>query len=282
MCRSDSYYPENQHYSNNLLQLILPCLTTDKQYCLFLDIDGTLSEFHPDPAQSYIPQTTLKTLQQLSDLNVSVIFLTGRSVEIASKLLFPLELPIAGTHGLEIKMDEHTQFNISSDEINFSLLQQDIQKRCEPYPQLLIENKSYSVALHYRQCPELADIAKTIAEEVLDSYPGFKINEGKYVFELVPKQADKGQAIQTILDYLNFNHVLPIFIGDDITDESGFKTINQYQGISIKVGSEPTHAPYRLKNVADVADFLNLFSQFLKTGFLRQSQVSDGEKACLD
>lgn len=282
MCRSDSYYPENQHYSNNLLQLILPYLATDKQYCLFLDIDGTLSEFHPDPAQSFIPQTTLKTLQQLSDSNVSVIFLTGRSVEIASKLLFPLDLPIAGTHGLEIKMDEHTQFNISSDEINFSLLQQDIQKRCEPYPQVLIENKSYSVALHYRQCPELAEIAKTIAEEVLDSYPGFKINEGKYVFELVPKQADKGQAIQTILDYLNFNHVLPLFIGDDITDESGFKTINQYQGISIKVGSEPTHAHYRLKNVADVADFLNLFSQFLKTGFLRQSQVSDGEKACLD
>jgi len=282
MCRSDSYYPENQHYSNNLLQLIIPYLATDKQYCLFLDIDGTLSEFHPDPTQSFIPQTTLKTLQQLSDSNVSVIFLTGRSVEIASKLLFPLELPIAGTHGLEIKMDEHTQFNISSNEINFSLLQQDIQKRCEPYPQVLIENKSYSVALHYRQCPELAEIAKTIAEEVLDSYPGFKINEGKYVFELVPKQADKGQAIQTILDYLNFNHVLPLFIGDDITDESGFKTINQYQGISIKVGSEPTHAHYRLKNVADVADFLNLFSQFLKTGFLRQSQVSDGEKACLD
>ncbi|WP_291370215.1 MULTISPECIES: trehalose-phosphatase [unclassified Acinetobacter] len=282
MCRSNSYYPENQYYSHNLLQLILPCLATDKQYCLFLDIDGTLSEFHPDPAQSFIPQTTLKTLQQLSDSNVSVIFLTGRSVEIASKLLFPLDLPIAGTHGLEIKMDEHTQFNISSDEINFSLLQQDIQKRCEPYPQVLIENKSYSVALHYRQCPELAEIAKTIAEEVLDSYPGFKINEGKYVFELVPKQADKGQAIQTILDYLNFNHVLPLFIGDDITDESGFKTINQYQGISIKVGSEPTHAHYRLKNVADVADFLNLFSQFLKTGFLRQSQVSDGEKACLD
>ncbi|RZJ21237.1 MAG: trehalose-phosphatase [Acinetobacter sp.] len=282
MCRSDSYYPENQHYSNNLLQLIIPYLATDKQYCLFLDIDGTLSEFHPDPTQSFIPQTTLKTLQQLSDSNVSVIFLTGRSVEIASKLLFPLELPIAGTHGLEIKMDEHTQFNISSNEINFSLLQQDIQKRCEPYPQLLIENKSYSVALHYRQCPELAEIAKTIAEEVLNSYPGFKINEGKYVFELLPKRADKGQAIQTILDYLNFNHVLPLFIGDDITDESGFKTINQYQGISIKVGSEPTHAHYRLKNVADVADFLNLFSQFLKTGFLRQSQVSDGEKACLD
>ena len=282
MCRSDSYYPENQHYSNNLLQLIIPYLATDKQYCLFLDIDGTLSEFHPDPTQSFIPQTTLKTLQQLSDSNVSVIFLTGRSVEIASKLLFPLDLPIAGTHGLEIKMDEHTQFNISSDEINFSLLQQDIQKRCEPYPQVLIENKSYSVALHYRQCPELAEIAKTIAEEVLNSYPGFKINEGKYVFELLPKRADKGQAIQTILDYLNFNHVLPLFIGDDITDESGFKTINQYQGISIKVGSEPTHAHYRLKNVADVADFLNLFSQFLKTGFLRQSQVSDGEKACLD
>ncbi|MFH7766232.1 trehalose-phosphatase [Acinetobacter sp. BSP-28] len=271
-----------QYYSHNLLQLILPYLSSDKKYCLFLDIDGTISEFHPDPSQSFIPFTTLNTLQQLSLFNVSVIFLTGRSVRAASQLLFPLKMPIAGTHGLEIKIDDNTQLNTATDDINFSLLQQDIQKRCHPYPQLLIENKTYSVAIHYRQCPELADIAKHIAEEVLSTYAGLTINEGKCVFELLPKQADKGQAIQTILEYLNFDEVLPLFIGDDKTDESGFKVINHLKGISIKVGSEPTHAHYRLKNVEDAADFLGLFSQFLQARCLRLSQVSNGEKACLD
>lgn len=282
MCSSSNYYPPDPYYSHNLLQFIIPYLSRDKQYCLFLDIDGTLSEFHPDPAQSFIPFTTLNTLQQLSDSNVSVIFLTGRSVQAASELLFPLQLPIAGTHGLEIKIDDHTQFSIATDAIHFSSLQHDVQKRCRPYPQLLIENKTYSVAIHYRQYPELADIARQIAEEVLNTHPGLKINEGKCVFELLPKQADKGQAIQTLLEYLNFEDVLPVFIGDDKTDESGFKVINHLKGISIKVGPEPTQAHYRLKNVEDVADFLELFSKFLKTHCLRLSQVSDGEKACLD
>ena len=282
MCDSSSYYHSDQHYAHNLLQFIIPYLSRDKKYCLFLDIDGTISEFHPDPSQSFISFTTLNTLQQLSHLNVSIIFLTGRSVKVASKLLFPLKMPIAGTHGLEIKIDDDTQFSIATNAIHFSSLQDDILKRCQPYPQLLIENKTYSVAIHYRQHPELADIAKQITEETLETYPELKINEGKYVFELLPQQADKGQAIQTMLEYLNLNDVFAIFIGDDKTDESGFKVINQLEGISIKVGPEPTQAHYRLKNVEDVTDFLDLFSQFLEEHCLRLSQVSEGEKACLD
>ncbi len=191
MCGSSSYYHPDQYYAHNLLQFIIPYLSLDKKYCLFLDIDGTISEFHPDPSQSFISLTTLNTLQQLSHLNVLIIFLTGRSVKVASKLLFPLKMPIAGTHGLEIKIDDDTQFSIATNAIHFSSLQDDIRKRCQPYPQLLIENKTYSVAIHYRQHPELADIAKQIAEEILETYPELKINEGKYVFDLLPEQAEK-------------------------------------------------------------------------------------------
>ncbi|MDN5524146.1 trehalose-phosphatase [Acinetobacter sp.] len=282
MYTPSSYYPDERYYSKNLLQLITSYLNADKKICLFLDIDGTLSEFHPDPSRSFIPKTTLKTLQQINNFNVVVSFVTGRSVQIAERLIAPLEMPIAGTHGLEIKMNHEVQLNTAAEEFDLSLIQQEIQQLCRPYPQLLIENKTYSVALHYRQCPELADIARQIAEDVQHRHAGLKINEGKFVFELLPLQADKGKAIEIILKHLNFSDVLPIFIGDDRTDESGFKIINHYNGISIKVGPESTHAHYRLKNVSDVANFLNLFSQFLKARFLGLSQVSNGEKACLD
>lgn len=272
----------NKSYSSNVLQVISHQHSEEKQYCVFVDIDGTLSEFNPDPSQSFIPKITLQTLQQLKDLDIPVIAITGRSVQVASQLFSPLQLPIAGTHGLEIHLDSEQKLDTLVDESDISLLQHNVQKACLRYPQLLIENKDYSVAIHYRQYPELAEIAKKIAHDIQRMQPEFKINEGKYVFELLPAEADKGQAIQKILDHYNFQNVLPIFIGDDKTDESGFKTINNYHGVSIKVGEEETQACCRLKNVADVAHFLDLFLQFLKTPLSRQSQVSKGEKACLN
>ena len=271
-----------ESYSQNLVKLISHHFSTEKQCCLFLDVDGTLSEFHTDPLKSFIPKTTLQTLQQLMDLNIHVIAVTGRSVQVASALFSPLRLPIAGTHGLEIHMQQLGNLNTDLDKEHIALIQQEMKKACLPYPQLLIENKDYSVAIHYRQHPEMAGIAKKIAHDIQIRHPEFKINEGKYVFELLPAAADKGQAIQKILEHLNFTDVLPVFIGDDKTDESGFKIINHYHGISIKVGEEETQACYRLKNVADVAHFLDLFSQFLKTHFPRLSEVSNGEKVCLN
>ncbi|WP_407307367.1 trehalose-phosphatase [Acinetobacter sp.] len=278
MCNAINPFLSNKSYSSNILQIISQYFSKEKQYCLFLDIDGTLSEFNADPSQSFIPKTTLQILQQLKDLEIPVIAITGRSVKVASQLFSPLQLPIAGTHGLEIQIDPEEKLNAWIDKNDISLLQHNVQKACLSYPQLRVENKDYSVAIHYREYPELAEIAKKIAHDIQRTQPNFKINNGKYVFELLPAKADKGQAIQKILDHYNFPNVFPIFIGDDQTDESGFKIINKYHGVSIKVGEEETQACYRLKNVADVAHFLDLFLRFLKTHFPRQSQVSNSLK----
>ena len=244
-----------ESYSQNLLSVISEYFSKEKQCCIFLDVDGTLSEFHIDPLKSFIPKTTLCTLCQLKDLDIPVIAITGRSVQVASHLFSPLQLPIAGTHGLEIDMQPFGKLNADINKRHIALIQQDTQKTC---------------------------LAKKIAHDIQSRHSEFKINEGKYVFELIPVAADKGQAIQKILNHLNFTNVLPIFIGDDKTDESGFEVVNHYHGISIKVGEEETEACYRLKNVADVANFLDLFLQFFKTHFSRHSEVSHGEKACLN
>lgn len=276
----------NKYKATNLLQRISHDFSLknnlDIPFCLFLDIDGTLSEFHPDPTQSFIPQSSLNTLQQFIDLKIPVIAVTGRSVKVATKLLSPLQIPIAGTHGLEIRLSEKEQISTALAMLDFALIQQDIKRACLPYPKLLIEDKPYSVALHYRQCPQLAEIAEKIVHDIQALYPKLKINTGKYVYELLPQGADKGQAIETILGHFNLPEVLPIFIGDDQTDESAFKTINQAHGISIKVGTEATAAHYRLHNIQEVATFLDLFSHYLKKLSLSHSEVSHGEKECLN
>ncbi len=185
-----------------------------------------------------------------------MIAVTGRDVETASKLLQSIELPIAGLHGLDIYFDSDTYIRPDLSDINFQKLKEDIINSCEKYPDLLIEDKEHSIALHYRKNPELEDNAIYIMQQIKYFYPQLKLNRGKFVVELLPKQADKGKAIQTILNHLNLPLTHPIFIGDDLTDETGFIFINQQFGTSIKVGSGKTEAQYRLKDINSVSNFL--------------------------
>ncbi|MEQ1259397.1 trehalose-phosphatase [Acinetobacter pittii] len=261
---------------------IINNLSLDKNYCLFLDIDGTLAPFKINPEHSFIPQTTLEIIKKITKLNIPVIAVTGRDVDTASKLLHPIEVPIAGLHGLDICLDSDNYIRPDLSQINFKKLKQDIQKSCEKYPELLIEDKNYSIALHYRKNPNLENNAINIIQKINLNYPQLKINRGKFVVELIPNQADKGRAIETILNHLDLPAVLPIFIGDDLTDESGFTYINQQSGLSIKVGPGETQAKYRLKDIDNVSDFLLLFQNRIKSLYVKNSQNQNGEKLCLN
>ncbi|KRI52532.1 trehalose-phosphatase [Acinetobacter pittii] len=261
---------------------IINTLSLDKNYCLFLDIDGTLAPFQINPEHSFIPNTTLEVIKKIIELNIPVIAVTGRDINTAGKLLYPLEVPIAGLHGLDICLDSDNYIRPDLSQINFKKLKQDIQKSCEKYPELLIEDKKHSIALHYRKNPDLENHAINIMQQISSNYPLLKLNKGKFVIELIPNQADKGKAIKTILNHLNLPSVLPIFIGDDLTDESGFVFINQQSGLTIKVGSGETQAKYRLKDIDNVANFLFLFQNKIKSLYVKNSQNQNGEKICLN
>ncbi|WP_051526900.1 trehalose-phosphatase [Alkanindiges illinoisensis] len=248
---------------NEPAELIQQLQATSNSYCLFLDIDGTLADFCDNPEQSFIPDDTLAAIKAIQRCQVPIIAVTGRQIQIAQQLFQSMTLPIAGLHGLDIVLDSHTRLSPDLSSIDFDRLKQALQHACTEYPRLLLEDKQHSFALHYRQCPELEPVAHDIMQQLLVSYPQMKLNHGKCVVEILPIQADKGHAIQTILAHLELNSITPIFIGDDITDESGFKAVNAQQGMSIKVGSGPTDAQYRLKDTSAVAAFLAQFHQFL-------------------
>ncbi|MDR2250463.1 trehalose-phosphatase [Acinetobacter sp.] len=261
---------------------IINILPIDKNYCLFLDIDGTLSSFQINPEHSFIPKVTLEIIKEITQLNIPIIAVTGRDVDAACKLLHPIEIPIAGLHGLDIYFDSNHYIRPDLSSINFKKLKQDIIKSCEKHPELLIENKGYSIALHYRKNPELENHAIKIMQNINLYYPQLKTNKGKCVIELIPNQADKGKAIQTILNHLNLSSAHPIFIGDDLTDESGFIYINQKLGTSIKVGSGETQAYHRLKDIDNVANFLLLFKNRIKSLYVKNIQNENGEQICLN
>lgn len=259
--------------------------TSSAPYALFLDIDGTLADFCNDPEHSVIPQQTLTILAAIQQCRVSVIAVTGRQIEVAQQLFAPLCLPIAGLHGLDIMLEPGISLSPDLSAIDFAALRQSLEQACTEYPRLRLEDKQHSFALHYRTCPELEPVAHDIMQQLQRRHPQLKLNHGKCVVEILPIQADKGQAIQTILTHLQLKHVTPLFIGDDVTDESGFRAVNAQQGISIKVGTGSTDAIYRLKDTATVAEFLNQFHQFLYRGAVsneavRRAQAQHGEETC--
>lgn len=238
------------------------------QVVLFLDIDGTISEFHPDPDKSIIQPEIINILENLQQY-IQLILVTGRSILQAQKLIHPLQWNIAGSHGLELIYQADLKTLISLNKPQLQALKQYIQEQAVQIPDLRIEVKDYSVALHFREYPQLEDRVHTFALECLNQFSDFELKAGKYVFELVPKGANKGSAIQQIIQQYHLTDHYPMFIGDDLTDEAGFKVINALHGCSIKVGSGQTLARYRLENVSQVQTFLK---EFLKVIEVQEQQ----------
>lgn len=228
------------------------------QVVLFLDIDGTISEFHPDPDKSIIQPEIINILENLQQY-IQLILVTGRSILQAQKLIHPLQWNIAGSHGLELIYQADLKTLISLNKPQLQALKQYIQEQAVQISNLRIEVKDYSVALHFREHPQLQDRVHAFAVECLNQFSDFELKAGKYVFELVPKGANKGSAIQQIIQQYHLTDHYLMFIGDDLTDEAGFKVINALHGCSIKVGSGQTLARYRLENVSQVQTFLKEF-----------------------
>lgn len=232
---------------------------------LLLDIDGTLSEFHSDPQQSFISNDNLAILAQLQN-HLPLWLVTGRSVADARRLTAPLKLPVIGSHGLQCDtlIDSYSLVDIDSAQLQQII--QSIVNATSDHPHWRIEQKPFGVALHFREHPELADNALTIMQAIGHDFNDWQLKAGKCVYELLPQGVDKGSAINHVLTHY-YPHCRPIFIGDDVTDEAGFIAVQSYgdtsnkkgsdiKGIGVKVGYEPTQAHYYVSDVSAVTALL--------------------------
>ena len=111
-------------------------------------------------------------------------------------------------------------------------------------------------ALHYRQAPLHEEAVFALAKTLIAHYPQLAMQPGKCVVELKPSGIHKGAAIDAFMQTPPFLGKKPVFLGDDLTDEHGFKAVNKLGGISIKVGPGATQAMWRLAGVNDVYKWL--------------------------
>ena len=126
------------------------------------------------------------------------------------------------------------------------------------HPRLRIETKRGSVALHYRQAPELEQICLHAMQAAVQESPGMTLLRGKMVVEAKPGGASKGNAIEAFLQEPPFAGRTPIFVGDDFTDEVGFATVQRLQGMGVKVGDGMTAAWHRVESPAALREQLHI------------------------
>ncbi|MEI2415614.1 trehalose-phosphatase [Orrella sp. JC864] len=218
---------------------------------LFLDVDGTLAPIASRPQDVRLAPQTVQTLRTLhAHSNGAVALVSGRAIADLDRLAAPLALPAAGAHGAQWRAADGTIKQVASDPAVMQEIIQALEPMLRTHPGLQLENKGLSLALHYRHAPHCrALVEQTLAELVARHAQTHALQAGKCVLEVVPRGVSKGAAIGRYMQSPPFWGRVPVFVGDDVTDESGFKMVNQVDGVSVKVGEGETLARHRIASV---------------------------------
>jgi trehalose 6-phosphate phosphatase len=230
-----------------------------RNWAFFLEIDGTLLEIAATPKAVHTAKADCKLVAALYDKTDGALALvSGRSLEMIDELFSPMRLPAAGQHGVE-RRDGRSRVHqppLSADTL--ARAAEPIRAFAKRHAGLVFEHKGYSMALHYRLAPQLAAAAHAVVREAARTVgEGVEVQRGKMVAELKPVGHDKGRAIETFMRERPFAGRLPVFLGDDLTDEHGFRVVDRLGGHSIKVGAGATVARWRLPHPAAARTWLN-------------------------
>lgn len=235
-------------------------------WALFLDFDGTLTEIAATPDGVRLDSALHGTLGELlGALDGALAVISGRPVADLDRYLAPLRLPTAGLHGLEWRGCDgrvrRKRFGGRPDE----KLRRRLAGVVGSDPRLVLEDKGAALALHYRGAPEREGELEGLMTELLTGLKGYRLLCGKMVFELLPAKSGKGQAIETYMEQPPWRGRMPVFAGDDVTDEDGFEAVNALGGVSVRVGDlDATAAHYHLESVGALRRWLERLEEALR------------------
>lgn len=238
---------------------------TSSRLFLCLDYDGTLAPITTRPEDSRPSTQLLKLLTGLIKCpNVTVAIVSGRSLADLRTLLPLPGLVYVGTHGCEVgTADGETRVLVPGGVVSLAIarLRQDFAPTLVDTPGLFLEDKRYALALHYRlaqpQDTWAIDAFLAAVREYQRKGITLEVIHGKKVIEVRPVGSSKGKAVQFLLAGEHAN-TLPVYIGDDITDEEAFTALGE-RGLTIVVADPPrmSAAHYYLLDTSEVLRFLS-------------------------
>lgn len=205
-------------------------------HAFFLDVDGTLIDIAPRPDAVVVPRGLPDTLSALAARAEGALALvSGRSLASLDDLFGAGRFAAAGVHGADIRLSagRPSERAPGLDEA----LRRDLSTTAAEFDGVLAEDKENAVAIHYRARPEIAPVLKRALVEVIGRRQGIEIMPGHCVFEVRRQGIDKGAAVGRFMAAAPFAGRRPVFIGDDVTDEAGFRAVNNAGGIAVAVGT---------------------------------------------
>ena len=222
------------------MDIVAPSLIPDLQECaILLDVDGTILDLASTPHEVWVPPTLRHDMARLSERTGGALALvSGRSLNDLDLLFSPLQLPAVGGHGAEFRPhiggEPKTRRTVPLD----AALKRKFATVAEIGPGIVIEDKDYSIALHYRLAPGLEDGVKKTVARICAENPSAPIEvlRGKSVLEIKQIGFNKGTGVRELMRYPPFVDRHPIFIGDDVTDELVFEIITEFDGLAFSVG----------------------------------------------
>lgn len=242
------------------LPMCVPELTPTCAF--FTDFDGTLVELTDSPDGVTVDPALPDLLRRAcTRLEGALAVVSGRNVATLDGMLDHAVTAVAGVHGLE-RRDASGTFSV--EKVPTALLD-DARKELAGFardrPGVLVEDKGVSLALHFRRAPDQAGACLAVMETMLRRGEGLMLQRGKMVVELRGAGHSKGDAVARFMAEPPFAGRLPVFIGDDVTDEDSFRVVNDRGGWSVRVGdARDSAARHSLPDVAAVHRWLKEFA----------------------
>ena len=229
------------------------------EYAILLDIDGTLLDLTPTPREVWVPPGLAKTLNRLVEKTSGALALvSGRSLNDIDLIFAPEQFPAVGGHGAEMRLSTDNE----AVAVHAPPMDKELKRRLAAIarlsPGILLEDKGYSLALHYRLAPHAERAIYEAISLIRADLPNAPIEvlPGKCVYEIKHSGFNKASGVTELMNHEPFKGRRPIFIGDDVTDESVFAIMSDFDGVAFSVGRRAQGVAGHFDEPRDVREWL--------------------------
>jgi trehalose 6-phosphate phosphatase len=252
IAREDDAAPETVPVPSSLV----PHLS---ETAILLDIDGTLLDLMPTPREVWVPPGLAKTLNRLLvKTNGALALVSGRSLNDIDLIFAPDQYPAVGGHGAEMRIDPDSEAVATHAPPMDKELKRRLAAIAKLSPGILLEDKGYSLALHYRLAPHAEKAIYAAVSLIRADLPNAPIEvlPGKCVCEIKHSGFTKASGVRELMTHEPFKGRRPLFIGDDVTDETVFAIMPDFDGFAFSVGRRAKGVAGHFDAPSDVREFL--------------------------